>query len=101
MFTFCFFLPFFFLFFLTEVDYDDPSCKDEAKDFKFVKWLIKEKVCVIIDGISDVVSLINYVSLNLCSSNFFMCRVWLQFLSVRFTVQSTAKSLTNTSDFVL
>lgn len=33
--------------FLTEVDYDDPSCKDEAKDFRFVKWLIKEKVCVL------------------------------------------------------
>lgn len=34
--------------FLTEVDYDDPSCKDEAKDFRFVKWLIKEKVCVLL-----------------------------------------------------
>uniref|UniRef100_H3C1C4 Kynurenine aminotransferase 1 n=1 Tax=Tetraodon nigroviridis TaxID=99883 RepID=H3C1C4_TETNG len=26
-----------------EVDFDDPSCKDEAKDARFVKWLIKEK----------------------------------------------------------
>ncbi|TWW66381.1 Kynurenine--oxoglutarate transaminase 1, partial [Takifugu flavidus] len=26
-----------------KVDYDDPSSKDEAKDFRFVKWLIKEK----------------------------------------------------------
>lgn len=34
--------------FLTEVDYDDPSCKDEAKDFRFVKWLIKEKVGVLL-----------------------------------------------------
>lgn len=34
--------------FLTEVDYDDPSCKDEAKDFRFVKWLIKEKVCALL-----------------------------------------------------
>lgn len=33
---------------LTEVDYDDPSSKDEAKDFRFVKWLIKEKVWVLL-----------------------------------------------------
>uniref|UniRef100_A0A674MC95 Kynurenine aminotransferase 1 n=1 Tax=Takifugu rubripes TaxID=31033 RepID=A0A674MC95_TAKRU len=26
-----------------KVDCDDPSSKDEAKDFRFVKWLIKEK----------------------------------------------------------
>lgn len=29
-----------------------------------------------------------------------VCRVWLQFLSVRSTVQNMAKSLTNTSDSV-
>lgn len=33
---------------LTEVDYDDPSSEDEAKDFRFVKWLIKEKVWVLL-----------------------------------------------------
>ena len=30
--------------FLTEVDLNDQSSKDESYDFRFVKWLIKEKV---------------------------------------------------------
>lgn len=34
--------------FLTELDYDDPRWKDEAKDFRFVKWLMKEKVCALL-----------------------------------------------------
>lgn len=31
-------------FFSTEVDFNDKSTKDEAYDFRFAKWLIKEKV---------------------------------------------------------
>lgn len=30
--------------FVTEVDLNDESTKDESYDFRFVKWLIKEKV---------------------------------------------------------
>lgn len=42
---------------LTEVEYDDPSCEDEAKDFKFVKWLIKEKVRVLLMALKMAVLL--------------------------------------------
>lgn len=29
--------------FFTEVDFKDDSTKDESNDYRFVKWLIKEK----------------------------------------------------------
>lgn len=30
----------------TEVDYKEKTSEDEADDFRFVKWLIKEKVTI-------------------------------------------------------
>lgn len=32
----------------TEVDYKKTTAEDEADDFRFVKWLIKEKVNIIV-----------------------------------------------------
>lgn len=52
------------------------------------------------DGGSTVFSLVNDGSSHLVWFGLFACRVWLQFLSVRSTVQNMAKNLTNTSDSV-
>ncbi len=45
---------------LQDVDLTDPSTKDEPYDYRFVKWLIKEKVsqCIVFtDGLGNLLIL--------------------------------------------